>query len=183
MSASDATKALAIRCVLAGASLTEGVREATGHNDGPAVELYQAATGNARGDSWCMSWASDVGATMCLALWPLKQRAWPLPMSGSCDVVLARAKALGLLRTTPQPGDLFMVLRSDTDATHVGYVTGLLKGTPAFRTIEGNTNDDGSANGNGVYRRQRGGPLDRNRYVFLRWADALPEAPAMAAAA
>lgn len=178
----DARKALAIRCVLAAAGLTEGVREATGNNDGAAVELYQAATGNARGASWCHSWAMDVGQTIAAALWPLRgKKAWPLPMSGACDDGLAAARRLGIVHAAPQPGDLFYVLRTDTDATHVGYVAALLKGTPAWRSIEGNTNGGGSRDGDGVYRRQRGGVPDPTRYAFVRWCDALPDMPLLAA--
>lgn len=52
---------------------------------------------------------------------------------------------------TPKPGDLFFT----TSWTHVGIVTGV--NGNEFYTIEGNTNNNGSSDGNGVYARTRYG--------------------------
>ena len=51
------------------------------------------------------------------------------------------------------PGALFVVRRTPSDWTHVGFVTEVL--AEAFGTIEGNTNDGGSRAGQGVSARSR----------------------------
>ena len=178
-----ARRLLAVRLVIGAALLTEGAREATGRNDGALINQWQASTGNKSGDAWCMSWAVDVISTMLAALWPrLGPKAFPLPYSASCDVVRAACRKLGLQRTTPEVGDLFFVMASATDATHVGIVTARIAGgtDPRFRSIEGNTNTAGSRDGDGVYQAVRGGAPDGQRYEFYRWADALPAGPLLA---
>ena len=52
---------------------------------------------------------------------------------------------------TPKPGDLFFTW----SWSHVGLVTGV--DGNSFTTIEGNTNNNGSSEGNGVYERTRSG--------------------------
>lgn len=55
--------------------------------------------------------------------------------------------------TTPRRGDLFFLVRDNGLAHHVGFVEKVLTG--AFQTIEGNTNTNGSDQGDGVYRLTR----------------------------
>jgi hypothetical protein len=50
-------------------------------------------------------------------------------------------------------GDVFLIRKSKFDWIHTGIVVEV--GTETFETIEGNTNSDGSSNGNGVYKRVR----------------------------
>ena len=51
-------------------------------------------------------------------------------------------------------GSFFLIRRTSKDWTHTGVVVDAT--AEAFRTIEGNTNDQGSSNGDGVYQRTRG---------------------------
>ena len=82
--------------------------------------------------------------------------------SFSCDLLAASAQEHGrLLRGGPgldrgriTPGSLFLVRRSPQDWQHVGIVTATE--LDSIATIEGNTNDTGSADGYEVCRRTRG---------------------------
>lgn len=122
------------------------VRETTGRNDGPWVEAIQRTTGNKKGDAWC---ASFVNFILDIAYKDLN----PLPCTASCDVLLEFARKNNLLTTTPQPGDVFLVMKTKNDATHTGIITDVLP--DRIKTIEGNTNRQGAREGNGVWRRER----------------------------
>lgn len=126
------------------------VRETTGRNDGPWVEAIQRTTGNKRGDPWC---ASFVNFVLDIAYRDLN----PLPATASCDELLRFAKDRDLLMKTSTgvvPGDVFLVMRNPDDAIHTGIITGVGPGG-LIRTIEGNTNREGSREGNGVWARER----------------------------
>lgn len=122
------------------------VKEATRANDGPWVEAIQRVTGNRRGDPWC---ASFVAFVLGIAY----QGKNPLPATASCDRLLEHARARALLVTDPEPGDVFLVMKTPTDAVHTGFVTAV--SPVAVKTIEGNTNNDGSRDGWGVFARER----------------------------
>ena len=122
------------------------VREATGANDGRWVEAIQRTTGNKRGDPWCASWVSFV---LDIAY----RGKNPVPTTASCDVILHWARTNNRLVKDPEPGDLFLVMRTPDDAVHVGFVA-LPKEHTVF-TLEGNTNSGGSRDGWGVFARER----------------------------
>src|SRR3970282_744802 len=81
----------------------------------------------------------------------------PIPGSVSCDSLAAQAREAGpfvrdsdLRQGTVTIGkmptaSIFLVRRTASDWTHAGLVTAFDKGV--FRTIEGNTNDEGSREG------------------------------------
>lgn len=168
--ATAATRAQVIAAVLAASACAEGAEEVGGANAGRFVERVQARTGNRRGDPWCASWVFDVGERMATAL----GYVWPLPRTASCDALLRAARARGLLRAVPTAGDVFLVLRTDTDAIHTGFVVSVPAGQGhGFVTREGNTNPTGGREGYGVFRRQRGHSADRTRYAFIHWPAAL----------
>lgn len=154
-----------VELVLLALPLLDGIDEVPS-NRGRAVELMQKVGGGTAGDPWCADLVSYVGHALLGA-------RWPLPLTGSCDALLRAARMKGLLKETPQPGDVFLRLKSVDDADHAGFV--LAVNGPAlrdgFRTLEGNTNDGGGREGTGVYRRTRGTVNDASRYVFVRWAD------------
>lgn len=85
-----------------------------------------------------------------------------MPLTYSCDIIAQKAIDKKLLirnktiRTNPalaKPGDIFLLQKSAADWEHTGIITGVDQ--DIFETIEGNTNTDGSSNGNGVYKRTR----------------------------
>lgn len=122
------------------------VKEASGANDGPWVEAIQRVTGNRRGDPWCASFVAFV-------LGMAYRGKNPLPATASCDVLLEWARKGGRLVDEPEPGDVFLVMRTPTDAVHTGFVTRV---TPeVVGTIEGNTGPGGTREGWGVFARER----------------------------
>jgi len=143
--------------VLARAKQFTFVREIGGPNRGPWVEAIQRVGGGKPGDAWCACFVGFV-----LSLW--YDGKPPLKMTAGCDEMLADCAKRGFIVAAPQPGDLFFLMRSPTDAYHVGFVTGVAK--DRFGTIEGNTNDDGSADGIGVFERSR---PRKGAYQFARY--------------
>jgi len=122
------------------------VKEASGMNDGPWVEAIQRLTGTKRGDPWCASFV-----TMVLDI--AYRGNNPLKRSASCDVLLEDARAKGWLKDTPEVGDVFLVMKTPTDAVHTGIVISV--GKLSVKCTEGNTNEGGSRDGWGVFSRQR----------------------------
>ena len=136
------------------------VKEATGANDGPWVEAILRLVGLGKGLPWCAAFV-----TMGLDI--AYRGANPLPRTASCDVLLAHARAHGMLVAEPAAGDVFLLMKTPTDAVHAGFVTDA--NATAAKTIEGNTNEGGSRDGWGVFARTRKrSPL----LLFIR----LPEA-------
>jgi len=134
-------------------------REVGGQNRGPWVRLY---TGGLEGEAfpWCAGFATfclrQAAATLGVAP--------PIPATLACDVMGDAARASGRFLPSPgasgkkriTPGSFF--LRRDTSGrlefAHTGIVVEAFADT--FSTIEGNTNDDGSAEGYEVCARTRG---------------------------
>jgi hypothetical protein len=126
--------------------LAQNPREVGGPNRGPWVRLY---TGGNEGEqwAWCAGFVSFI----------LKQASelmgTPMPIAGSvgCDQLASQAKAKNLFVAEPEgrdalrPGSIFLVRKTPTDWTHTGIVVEIHP--EFFRTIEGNTNDDGVREG------------------------------------
>ena len=138
------------------AHLAANPREVGGPNHGPWVRLYM--DGNEGPEfPWCAGFATYV------LMQALVERGaqW---RTFSCDRLaeMAQERALwlygfGIVAGTeprrPRPGDLFLLRRASTDWNHTGIVTRV--GPDHFETIEGNTNVDGSREGNAVHERVR----------------------------
>lgn len=123
--------------------LKQHPREVGGQNRGPWVRYYM--DGN-EGDAW--AWCAGFTTTIA------KQAGVSMPKFYSCDLLLQWAKKNGKLHATPRVGCLFLSMKSPVDAVHVGIVTGVEH--EIVRTIEGNTNDEGSREGYEVCSRIRG---------------------------
>lgn len=136
--------------------LMQHPREVGGDNRGPWVRLYMKGR-DGRQWRWCAGFVS-----YCLkqAADTLGQKL-PVKQTFSCDVLAESARQGGRLldgdaagvQAELAPGDLFLIRRSRSDWRHVGIITRLAEET--FSTIEGNTNDLGSENGNEVLARTR----------------------------
>lgn len=127
-----------------------GVRELTGKNDGVEVTKYLNSVGLDKGYAWCaafVSWVHDqAGVTGAKSAW---SPSW-LPR----DRLVKNAK----------PGDVFGIyFRSKNRIAHVGIIE--VPGATTI-TIEGNTNEAGSREGDGVYRKRR---LSKQIYQTSRW--------------
>jgi peptidoglycan hydrolase-like protein with peptidoglycan-binding domain len=128
-------------------------------NRGPWVRAY--CQGN-EGEQWywCMGFVQSIVDQAASTLG--KDFRSLMPLTYSCDTVGMTGLQKKLLsrytevRNNPalvKPGDIFLLQKTPTDWYHTGFVVSVSK--DVFETIEGNTNVDGSANGNGVYRRVR----------------------------
>lgn len=135
------------------------MRELTGNNDGKAVEMYLHYVGLPKGNPWC-------AAFVC---WNLGQNAVKNPRSGYCPD-LFNPKQLVWQRNrknngTPRQADVFGIYFPEKKRiAHVGYIDHWSDKT--VTTVEGNTNQAGSREGDGVYRKIR---LTRQIYAVSRY--------------
>lgn len=131
--------------------LIQHPREIGGQNTGPWVRLYM--NGN-EGDEWpwCAGFACFCLKQACASI----KQSLPIKSTLSCDSLAAFAKEKGLFVTSTQagPGSFFLARRTDTDWTHTGIVMEI--NSEIMKTIEGNTNDEGSREGYEVCARTRG---------------------------
>jgi peptidoglycan hydrolase-like protein with peptidoglycan-binding domain len=140
--------------------LAQHPREAGGDNRGPWVRLYTG--GNEGADwRWCAGFVSVVMKQAC----ELADITPPIKGSLSCDTLASQALADDRfitgksLESGQTPIDalgscaIFLIRKSSGDWTHTGFAFNFTNTT--FETIEGNTNDEGSANGYEVCSRTR----------------------------
>lgn len=137
--------------------LAAKAREVGGDNRGPWVRLY---TGGHEGTEW--KWCGGFVSFILKQATSELQLAMPVAGSLSCDSLAAQGdNAHRLVRDAGGGGSwpslgpafIFLVRRTESDWSHTGLGFG---GSPEhFDTIEGNTNDDGSANGYEVAARVR----------------------------
>ena len=150
--------------VLGTARALDPVRELEGQqNRGYFPDAINDFCGSPRGSSWCLNFCHYVG------IQTLGSARWPLGHDGNCDHLLRFARQLGITEHAPSSGALFLKLNPDNtaDATHAGFVD-RVKPDGSFTTVEGNSNTDGSSNGNAVVRITRP-RKPGERYVFVLW--------------
>ena len=135
-----------------------GIREETGRNDGPQVEAYLETTGIGKGNPWCAAFVN----------WVLKRSEVSTPNSAwspdwfKSNVILERSRGIV---GNPRKGDVFGIyFQSMGRVAHVGFVHRW--GEDWVETVEGNSNDNGSRDGDGVYRKKR---LRSQIYVVSDW--------------
>jgi hypothetical protein len=167
---------LAPALVVAAASSFIGVGEQGGDNRGQMVELFLREVNEPPGKPWCAAFVHHVG------YWALydhraRRSSWPLPRTASCWELGDFARTRGILVERPRDGDVFLLYsRNAGRFAHTGFVVdemgGPQAGQRAFEciTIEGNTNDDGSSNGNNTLIRTRSFDLGRGDR-FIHWVD------------
>ena len=127
-----------------------GVREKSNKNDGERVAEYLKYTGLNEGYAWCaafVSWSfSKAGLKEPKTAWspslfPNKRIVWQKNQTSSNP-------------NTPQQGDVFGIYYSNLKRiAHAGFVDEW--GDKYVITVEGNTNDANSREGDGVYRKRR----------------------------
>jgi hypothetical protein len=123
-----------------------GVVEATGNNDGVAVESYLKSVGLGKGYAWCMAFV----------YWCVKQAANKLglrnPLKQTGGVLDEWQSGRGVHLSVPEQGCIFIM--HHPSGYHTGIVTGVFP-NGVLHTIEGNTNSDGSREGTSVLRKTR----------------------------
>lgn len=166
---------LAVERVLAAAAshLTLG-EDAKHQNRGAYVEALLRQVGLGPGYPWCAAFVFVVGFRALLDRLLTASR-WPVPKTAACRVIGDWATAHDCLVTAPERGDLFLLWFPKLDGGrfgHVGFVAEVLA-DGRVRTIEGNSNADGSRDGWQVVTKvRRIAPAAGHR--FVRWTKALP---------
>lgn len=126
-----------------------GVREATGRNDGQRVEMYLASCKLPAGNPWCAAFVT----------WVFKEAkvkamvsAWSPAWFPETKVIYTRGSSHNKV---PQQADVFGIWFANRKRiAHVGFIDDWQSGAVAI-TVEGNTNEAGSREGDGVYRKRR----------------------------
>ncbi len=134
--------------------------EEGGQNAGPWVRLY---TQGREGDTfpWCAGFSTFCLSQACETLGV----AMPIPRTLSCDDMARHAGGRLLAQPPPSqraritPGSFFLRLAAKGEPFKYGH-TGIVVEADGdtFKSIEGNTNDDGSFEGYEVCARERGYP-------------------------
>ena len=141
-----------------------GKKEISGQNRGPAVRKYLSAVNINFPAPWCAAFV----------VWVLKEalkESFSLAFisSGYCPDLHEFAVKNKILSKVPEPGDVFLVYDS-ISSYHTGFV--LSVSGDYFKTIEGNSNTNGSSNGDGIYSNTR--PIC-DSYRFIKWWKLLEE--------
>lgn len=138
-----------------------------GSNRGPLIDRWNTNVNAPIGSFWCASFVSGVALE-----WENKSGLdWPICFSADCDVWLAVAKKYGILQRSPQAGDLMLLVKTLSngrqDAFHIGIVEGVDE-NGIWKSIEGNSNNDGSRNGYEVAHRSLYGNRKKDLVYFIR---------------
>lgn len=145
-----------------------GVRERGLTNTGLKVNAYLASVGTNPGNPWCAAFV----------YWCIQHAADgfgikpPYVRSAYTPDIDRWALDHDIRFDGPVPGDTFLlygVTGGVFRAHHTGFVLDV-NGDGTFKTIEGNTNDDGSRDGYGVFVRTRS--VNANT-KFVRWGSLL----------
>jgi len=138
--------------------------EVGGDNRGPWVRIYLDGH-EGPGWRWCAGFVTFVMKQACMEL----GQSFPVEGSYSCDSLAYQAKHAGLFVPGAElesgsaswadlgSAQIFLVRKTSTDWVHTGF--SFAGANTVFSTIEGNTNEDGSANGYEVARRTRAVPM------------------------
>ena len=117
-----------------------GVRERTGQNDGIRVEAYLASADLKKGLPWCGAFIS----------WIFKKAGYAGPRTGWTPALFPSSR----ITRSALPGNLLGVYFPKLKRiAHVGLIE-KLDGDWCV-SVEGNTNTQGSSEGDGVYRKRR----------------------------
>ena len=138
-----------------------GVRELTGKNDGKRVEEYLASCGLGKGYAWCAAFVN-----WCMVQSGVRGAgsAWSPDWFPSANTIYTRG---GRGNINPSKCDVMGLYYADKKRiAHVGFIDDWAEGSDYTLTVEGNTNDDGSREGDGVYRKRR---LKAQVYRVSRW--------------
>lgn len=137
-----------------------GVRELTGKNDGIQVEQYLKYVWLKKGQPWCAAFVS----------WCFGYNGVKKARSGGCVKLMEQGKVIyinGKAKQKPRPADVFFIWFSNLKrVAHTGFVDDW--GETWVTTVEGNTNDAGSREGDGVYKKKR---LKRQIYAVCNYID------------
>lgn len=135
-----------------------GVRERSGRNDGTEVEKYLTYVWLKPGQPWCAAFVS----------WTFGQNKISKARSGGCVALMEQGRTIYIKARAgqiPQKGDVFFIYFPEKKrVAHTGFIHQW--GETTVITVEGNTNEAGSREGDGVYRKRR---LKRQIYAVVTY--------------
>jgi hypothetical protein len=136
-------------------------------NDGPQIRKYLESIGITWADQWCAAFVYFCINEICKK----KNIKNYYIKTGYCPDFARWGKANKVYSYEPERGDIFLL--TDSHPTDPWFHTGFVlekTSSASIKTIEGNTNDGGSSNGDGIYIRTR---LLSN-IVFIKWWQLFP---------
>lgn len=140
-----------------------GVRELTGNNDGYHVEKYINSTGLDGNYPWCAAFVYWVFKQNNIEI-NLKYPAWVPSYFPDDKLIYVRD---GLKNREPIMGDLIGIwFNSKKRLAHIGFYDG--ENDKYYFTVEGNTNEAGVREGDGVYRKRR---IKRQVHSISSWVE------------
>ena len=159
----SATTAAGQSCLQQTYSAQVGVRERTGHNDGSEVELYLRTCGLGPGYAWCAAFVK--WCYMQCSIDTRGMTAWAASCINTRHIVMRSGNAVRP-GTAPEAGDNITFWDyTHQRVAHTGLYDHRINDT-FYESVEGNTNEGGSAEGDGVYRKRRS---YRATYIISRW--------------
>jgi hypothetical protein len=123
-----------------------GKKETLGTNDSHEIRMILKSVG------------IDVPAFYCAAYvsWGLTEIGVCNPRTAWSPSLFPKSHTIDLRTQIPQPADAFGVYYNNLKRiAHAGVVKRWPRGTDYFISLEGNTNDNGSRNGDGFYEKRR----------------------------
>jgi hypothetical protein len=134
-----------------------GVRETLGSNDSPEIRQYLKSTNLSAPAPYCAAMVS-----YCFTVNGIKN-----PKSAWSPNWFPKANLVNCKSSPPLQADVFGVWYNNLNRiAHVGFIDQWPREGDHFISVEGNTNDNGSREGNGVYKKRR---LKRTAHKISRW--------------
>lgn len=138
-----------------------GIREKTGNNDGPEVEMFLRSVGLGKGYAWCAAFVK-----YCMLEAGIKSAEKMNGMALSCENKKNMVFQKGIHLKEAMPGDVFTLYYARLGRIgHTGFFDKEINSS-IFESVEGNTNNQNSREGDGVYRRKRS---YNATYSISRW--------------
>lgn len=130
-----------------------GVKEATGNNDGKDVEKYLAKSGLTKGSPWCAAFVYWVYSEAGIVP-DITAPAYCPSYFTNEYVIFKRGSNNSEFTCPPQKGDMIGIyFPSKGRVAHIAFYAGETE--DYYITVEGNTNDAGSREGDKVMKKYR----------------------------
>lgn len=145
------------QCVCETAQAEVGQQEATGNNDGPRINEYQASTGAGNGTKYCSSGVHWTFRQCGTVIQPAREFAMAQKWFLDPSKVIWRQSQYDPDRTEPvsKPADLGSLYYASLGRRGHVFIIKQENDDGTVRTIEFNTNAQGSRDGGGVWNRTR----------------------------
>lgn len=149
------------KCVIDTYESQIGVRE-KGNNSGKEVEMYLSFVGLEKGNPWCASFVAWTYG-QCTDI-KVKSGGWVPSWFPQKKLIYVRGK---LNKKKPEAGDLIGIwYQNKGRLAHIGFYQ--YEYEDFIISVEGNTNEEGSREGDGVYRKRR---ITRTIHSIANWLD------------